>query len=69
MHDPDNPAQLQARITELETLFTHLQRAVHDLDQEIIEQDRQRHGLIRRVEQLEREIQSLRQGREETSAE
>lgn len=42
----------ETRLTELETLFTHLQRTVHDLDQIVIDQSR-------RIDLLEREVRCL----------
>jgi uncharacterized coiled-coil protein SlyX len=46
---PPSPTE---RITELEGLFTHLQRTMKDLDQVVIEQ-------ARRIVQLERELNLL----------
>lgn len=42
----------EKRLTELETLFTHLQRTVQDLDRIVVDQSRQ-------IERMEREVRSL----------
>lgn len=46
------PPSPETRLTELESLFTHLQRIVADLDQVVIDQSR-------RMEILEREVRRL----------
>ncbi|MFO0012899.1 MAG: SlyX family protein [Planctomycetota bacterium] len=46
-----NPSP-EKRLTELETLFTHLQRTLHDLDQIVVDQSR-------RIAHLEREVRCL----------
>ncbi len=42
----------ESRLTELETLFTHMQRTIQDLDQVVVEQ-------ARRIDLLEREMRLL----------
>jgi uncharacterized coiled-coil protein SlyX len=46
------PPSLETRLTELESLFMHLQRTVADLDQIVVDQSR-------RMEILEREVRRL----------
>ena len=43
--DPNTAEHLFRRVTELEVLFTHLQRTVHDLDKVILDQQKQIDGL------------------------
>jgi SlyX protein len=45
------PSQ-ETRLTELETLFTHMQRTIQELDQVVIDQ-------ARRIDLLEREMRLL----------
>jgi SlyX protein len=60
-HPQDEPlALLSARMTELEGLFTHLQRTVQELDQVVLAQQR-------RIEVLEAQVLRLAAGLEALS--
>jgi uncharacterized coiled-coil protein SlyX len=53
MSDADQDAdKLFARVTDLEVLFTHLQRSVHDLDKVILDQQKQIDGLRGQLSRL-----------------
>lgn len=60
MSDADQ--SLAARITELESLLTHLQRTIHDLDQVVIEQQRQITALDRKFNLVHAELGVVRSG-------
>jgi uncharacterized coiled-coil protein SlyX len=44
--------RLSQRVTELEVLFTHLQRSVHDLDKVILDQQKQLDGVRGQMSRL-----------------
>lgn len=48
-HPPDPAAPLAARLSELETRYTHLQRTLEELDEVVV-------GQARQIELLERKI-------------
>ncbi len=56
MNEPrvDDEKRLEARVVELETLFTHLQRTIGELDQVVLAQQK-------RIEALERTIATWRE--------
>ncbi|MCA9041657.1 MAG: SlyX family protein [Planctomycetaceae bacterium] len=58
MPDP-HPTVLEQRIMELETLFTHLQHDVQQLNQVILEQQKQLDALHKKNEQLLQHIEEL----------
>ena len=57
----DRPTDLDARVTELELLLTHLQRAVQDLNEVVVDHDRWRQETNRRCDSLQRQIEALRE--------
>ncbi len=56
------PAELAARITELEVLFTHLQKTIQELNQVILQQARQADRLAARLSQLTADYGTLSSG-------
>ena len=48
--------RINARVVDLETLLTHLQRTLGDLDQVILAQQRQLEGLERKVAALSSDL-------------
>jgi uncharacterized coiled-coil protein SlyX len=56
--EPETSQPLIERVTELEMLFTHLQRSVQDLDKVILDQQKQLNALRG---QLSRLLQQLEQ--------
>ena len=56
-HSPDKP--LESRLTELEALFTHLQRTVADLDEIILAQGKRLDETERRLQQLDQQVETL----------
>jgi uncharacterized coiled-coil protein SlyX len=50
--DQDAADRLADRVTELEALFMHLQRSVHDLDKVILDQQKQLDGLRGQLSRL-----------------
>jgi len=68
--DKEQPAaKLLFRLTDLEILFTHLQRTVHDLDQVVLEQQRQLELLSRQVKQQTAEIATFQTAADERKPE
>ena len=61
MDDPDVAQPLAGRVTELETLFTHLQRSVQDLDQVVLDQQKQIDALRGQLARLSRRLDQLAQ--------
>jgi uncharacterized coiled-coil protein SlyX len=60
--DPEPTENLQpalARIVELETLYTHLQRTLGELDQAVLDQQRQIDTLSKRVSLLAGDLNRL----------
>ena len=53
------PSDLDTRVTELESLFTHLQRSIQDLNDVIVDQDRWQQETNRRIDHLQRQLQAL----------
>jgi SlyX protein len=51
--------RLAARVTELETLCTHLQRTVGELDEVVLAQQRQIDALVRSYERLAAGVESI----------
>ena len=52
LDDYNQPERIATRVTDLEELFTHLQRQVQDLDQVVLRQQKQ-------VERLQAELRRL----------
>jgi uncharacterized coiled-coil protein SlyX len=48
--------QLVSRVTDLEMIFTHLQRTVQDLDQVVVRQERRLDTLEQAVQRLTRDV-------------
>jgi uncharacterized coiled-coil protein SlyX len=59
--NPSTPSDVPGRVTELETLFTHLQRTLHELNAVVIEQDKRLAAMERRVKQLTEQLGTLEQ--------
>ncbi len=57
---PDSPAALAARLTELETLFTHLQRTLVELDKVVFEQAKHIESLERQFVRVTGDLGALR---------
>lgn len=55
---PDGWKQVSNRVTKLEELFTHLQRAIEDLDQVVQDTQRRLDSLDRRFQLLTRSTAS-----------
>ncbi len=49
------------RVTELETLFTHLQRTIHELNNVVVEQDRRLAAMDHMLKQLTEQLGTLEQ--------
>jgi uncharacterized coiled-coil protein SlyX len=56
----DSTAALAARLTELETLFTHLQRTLAELDKVVFEQAKKIESLERQFVRITGDLGSLR---------
>lgn len=56
----DASAALAARLTELETLFTHLQRTLAELDQVVFEQAKKIESLERHFVRISGDLGTLR---------
>lgn len=53
--------KLDQRVDELETLFTHLERTVKDLDEVVLDGHRRMDELGRQLDQLEEQVQPDKQ--------
>lgn len=51
--------QLTSRMTDLEMLFTHLQRTVRDLDQVLVRQQRRMDVLEQTLQRLTQDLESV----------
>lgn len=51
--------QLATRVTDLEMLFTHLQRTVHDLDQVLVQQQRRFDAMEQTLRRLTHDLESV----------
>ena len=62
--NPQTPtiAELSARVTELEVLFTHLQKTIQELNQVILQQGRQTDRLATQLSQLSADYGTLAAG-------
>jgi SlyX protein len=64
-HDEEFAQQFLSRLTDLEVLFTHLQRTVHDLDQVVIRHERRLDSLEQALQHLTRHMDGLSNSPEE----
>lgn len=54
--------KLIGRVTELESLFTHLQQTIKDLNQVVLDQQRQLDATERQLSRILRDVMSLSAG-------
>ena len=69
MADPSESQQLDARVTQLESLLTHVDHVVSQLDEVIQVQAQQHDRLLKRIELLQHRLDQLDEGRDERSLE
>lgn len=58
-NSPLDPDSLAERVTQLETLFTHLQRTLQDLNEAVIGQGKQFDVLASRLSQVADHVESM----------
>ncbi len=57
--------QLAVRVTDLEMLFTHLQRTIHDLDEVVRQQNRRLDTLEQAINRLTFRVEALAEGEQQ----